>query len=176
MKSLGCALSRMSSSGFRMPRGPRFSLISRVIGEAGTDSIYKGWILVDDLPGGPLTGRHLQPRVIGRYLTWLRRQLATGIGFRRAVVLERFLRVDCERDLVGGGVDRRDSQRARQIDTAARRFLAADIVLHHLMMRVRACLTHGCIGLERVDLLAVAHHLQLPVHDLLSCRLLGLSE
>src|ERR1700722_20953276 len=112
MKSLGCALSRMSSSGFRMPRGPRFSLISRVIGEAGTDSIYKVWILVDDLPGGPLTGRHLQTRMIGRDLARLRRQLATGVGFSRAVVLERFLRVDRERDLVSIGLNRRDGQRA----------------------------------------------------------------
>jgi hypothetical protein len=51
-----------------------------------------------------LTGRHLQTRMIGRDLARLRRQLATGVGFRRAVVLERFLRVDRERDLVRIGL------------------------------------------------------------------------
>ena len=123
-----------------------------------------------------MTGRHLQARMIGAHLAWLRRQLATGIGFWSAVVFKGFLCVDGERHLVRVGLDRRDRERARQIDTAAGRILAPDVVLHHLMVRVGARLADRCRAFERVDLLAVAHHLQLPLHGLLGGRLLCLCE
>jgi hypothetical protein len=98
----------------------------------------------------------------GADLTRLGRQLATLSRNGRGAVLQGFLRVDLQRDVVAVGVDGGNGQGALQVDVAGGFVRATYVVFYHVMMGIGTGLADAGRGGEAVDLLAILQNLQFP--------------
>src|SRR5471032_582095 len=95
-------------------------------------------------------------------LTRLGRQLATLSRNGRGAVLQGFLRVDLQRDVVVVGVDGGNGEGALQVDVAGGFVRATYVVFYHVMMGIGAGLADVGRAGEAVDLLTVLQNLQFP--------------
>src|SRR5471032_521822 len=95
-------------------------------------------------------------------LTRLGRQLATLSRNGRGAVLQGFLRVDLQRDVVVVGVDGGNGEGALQVDVAGGFVRATYVVFYHVMMGVGAGLADARRAGEAVGLLTVLQNLQFP--------------
>ncbi|KGD51594.1 hypothetical protein DP43_5795 [Burkholderia pseudomallei] len=141
-----------------------------VLDDACAHAVDELRVALGERPVGPLRGARVQARMACDDPPRQRKRAWRAGGRRRAFVGERFLRVDRERDRAVLDVQRRDGDRARQAGAgsigrrrgrgcrgAARRRRDGQAV------RVRAGLADGGLLLERIDRLAVAYHLDLPI-------------